>query len=142
MANPLGHDRGEGAGVEDGPPRGTHTELVVEQLGRIADDRERQLDPVAAQFVIAGVEHHHLTDAGRGDLVVTPRHRLKVHVADRAAREATQLQMDKAVGIRDAHRLSGYGDQFPGCHHSARADDVGFSHEKYCLSESSWRARK
>ncbi len=56
-----------------------------------------------AQFVGAGMEDHDLPDAGGFYLGVPPHHRAQVQMADGAAGEPAELEVDEASGVGDGH---------------------------------------
>jgi hypothetical protein len=68
------------------------TPNFLQLLIRVRHHIERQITSVGPQFVRRGVKQHHLVNGGRRDLAVPGNHRLQMHTADWAAREAPELQ--------------------------------------------------
>jgi hypothetical protein len=77
--------------VKKGPHGRFHTEVRVQRLMGIRDHGEGETSRVREQFLIARMEHDHLKDTGRPNLVVSPYKGLQVQVANGTSGEATKL---------------------------------------------------
>src|ERR1700757_2749930 len=98
--------------IEHGLGRGLDAEPPVEGLVRIADDEKGHIALIFMQFVCGGMEDDDFTNARRTDLLDSGADRTKVQVADRATREATELQMGQSAGgVGDRDGLAGYRGQ-------------------------------
>jgi hypothetical protein len=91
------HDGSPRARIEHGPRRGFHTELGVEKLLGIRDDREREIARALAQLLGRRVEHHDLANVGRPELGSSPNEGAKVKVAYRAACERRNCRWTKSA---------------------------------------------
>jgi hypothetical protein len=66
---------------------------------------------VRAQVVGGGVEEHHLADTRGGDLGMPAGHRLQVQIADRAAGEPAELQVDQEFRVGNDDAFAGDADE-------------------------------
>src|SRR6478609_5512729 len=114
-------DRRPRARVEQGAQSRLDAELEVESFLRIGHDRKRQIRFVFLQFFGRGVKNHDLPHPSRFDLGVPKSQLVKVPVTDRAAREATQLQVDPLSRVRNAHRITKHRDELSWLEHGTHA---------------------
>jgi hypothetical protein len=89
------------------------TPNFLQLLIRVRHHIERQITSVGPQFVRRGVKQHHLVNGGRRDLAVPGNHRLQMHTADWAAREAPELQVGQPVGIGNRDGVALDDNQLP-----------------------------
>jgi hypothetical protein len=118
-------DAGPGARVEQRAGRGLDPELAVERAVGVGDQRERQVGFVAEQVGGGGVEDGDLADARGRDLVVAAGDGPQVQVADRAAGEPAELEVEEAVGVGDRDRDAAEVGEGPGGDGVAHGEPAG-----------------
>src|SRR5690242_1083815 len=86
-----------------------HTELLVQNLLRIADHQERDILLVRADRFRRGMDHDYLLDARRFDVWCALPEFGDMCVANRTLNKPPKLQVDEALGIGEVDRLPSYG---------------------------------
>jgi hypothetical protein len=83
--------------------RGFNTKLGIQTLLRVRDDQERQVSGMGQQVLSARVKHCNLRDPRGQQLRMSLGERMQMQIADRAAGEASELQMSQSPTRSDIH---------------------------------------
>jgi hypothetical protein len=80
----------------------------IKALFRVADNVERKASLQRKKFIVARMEYDHLSNASVANFIVTADERLQMQIADRAAGETAELQVNKLILVGNGYVRSVY----------------------------------